>query len=183
MHLEATPEPQTPRSEGVAWAIARATEQAGVSDRHLLLVCPPVHLQTLTSTVQPHALYPEDAITPRRNVAGTRARTQWLAEDHRWSPAYCGTVREAPQSEVPQLSSHSVRCETWSLGPFLFSPSQNSGSGILGGVGGPRDALEGEGPQRRVQKLLNRRLEEVAKVVGGGHCRLQMLLSLALLFC
>ena len=34
----------------------------------------------------------------------------------------------------------------------------------------PRDALEEKGPQRR----LDRRLEEVAKAVGGSYCRLQM---------
>ena len=43
-----------------------------------------------------------------------------------------------------------------------------------------RDALEGEGPQRRSQKRLGRRLEEVAKAVGGGYCQLQMPLKLAL---
>ena len=36
----------------------------------------------------------------------------------------------------------------------------------------PRDALEGKGPRRR--------LEEVAEAVGGGYCRLQMPLRLAL---
>ena len=45
---------------------------------------------------------------------------------------------------------------------------------------GGRDALEGKGPQRRPQKQLHRRLEEVAKAVGGGYCRLQMPLRLAL---
>ena len=44
----------------------------------------------------------------------------------------------------------------------------------------PRDALEGKGPQRRPQRRLGRRLEEVAKAVGGGYCRLQMSLKLAL---
>ena len=44
----------------------------------------------------------------------------------------------------------------------------------------PRDALEGKGPQRRPQKRLDRRLEEVAKAVGGGHRCLQMPLRLAL---
>ena len=44
----------------------------------------------------------------------------------------------------------------------------------------PRDALEGKGPQRWPQKRLDRRLEEVAKAVGGGYCRLQMPLKLAL---
>ena len=37
-----------------------------------------------------------------------------------------------------------------------------------------RDGLEGKGPQRRRQQRLDRRLEEVAKAVGGGYCRLQM---------
>ena len=40
--------------------------------------------------------------------------------------------------------------------------------------GTPGDALEGKGPQRRPQRWLGRRLEEVAKAVGGGYCRLQM---------
>ena len=43
-----------------------------------------------------------------------------------------------------------------------------------------RDALEGKGPHRRPQRRLDRRLEEVAKAVGSGYCRLQMLLKLAL---
>ena len=43
-----------------------------------------------------------------------------------------------------------------------------------------RDASEGDGPQRRPQRRLGRRLEEVAKAVGGAYCRLQMPLSLAL---
>ena len=48
--------------------------------------------------------------------------------------------------------------------------------GIGGRGGGVTDALEEKGPQRR----LGRRLEEVAKAVGGGYCRLQMPLRLAL---
>ena len=44
----------------------------------------------------------------------------------------------------------------------------------------PRDALEGKRSQRRPQERLGRRLEEVAKAVGGGYCRLQMPLRLAL---
>ena len=42
-----------------------------------------------------------------------------------------------------------------------------------------RDALEGKGRQRRPQERVGRRLEEVAKAVGGGCCRLQMPLALA----
>ena len=44
----------------------------------------------------------------------------------------------------------------------------------------PRDALEGKAPQRRPEERLDRRLEEVDKAVGGGYCRLQMPLKLAL---
>ena len=43
-----------------------------------------------------------------------------------------------------------------------------------------RGAFEGKGPQRWPQRRLGRRLEEVAKAVGGGYCRLQMPLRLAL---
>ena len=49
-----------------------------------------------------------------------------------------------------------------------------------GDGGTTRDALEGKGPQRWLQKPLDRRLEEVAKAVGGGYCRLQMPLKPAL---
>ena len=41
-------------------------------------------------------------------------------------------------------------------------------------------ALEGTRPQRRPQRRLGRRLEEVAEAVGGGYCRLQVPLWLAL---
>ena len=44
----------------------------------------------------------------------------------------------------------------------------------------PSDASEGKGPQRRPQRRFDRRLEAVAKAVGGGYCRLQMPLRLAL---
>ena len=43
-----------------------------------------------------------------------------------------------------------------------------------------RDTLEGKVPRRQSQKRLGRRLEEVAKAVGGGYCRLQMPLRPAL---
>ena len=44
----------------------------------------------------------------------------------------------------------------------------------------PRDALEGKGPRRPPQKRFDRRLEEVAKAVGGGYRWLPMPLTLAL---
>ena len=42
-----------------------------------------------------------------------------------------------------------------------------------------RDAVEGKEPQRRPEKRLGRRLEEVVRAVRGGYCRLQMPLRLA----
>ena len=48
------------------------------------------------------------------------------------------------------------------------------------GGGGGGGAVEGQGPWRRPQRRLDGRLEEVAKAVGGGYCRLQMPLKLAL---
>ena len=45
---------------------------------------------------------------------------------------------------------------------------------------GGRGALEEMGPQRWPQKRLDRRLEGVAEVVGGGYCWLQMPLRPAL---
>ena len=54
---------------------------------------------------------------------------------------------------------------------FLFFPEEKV---FHGGGGGGRDASEGKGPHRRPQRRLGRRLEEVAKAVGGGYCRLQM---------
>ena len=73
---------------------------------------------------------------------------------------------------------------------FFFFPEETF-SGLGGGVGQVEerrlhptppgmDALEGKGRRRPPQKRLFRRLQEVAKVVGGGYCRLQMPLSLAL---
>ena len=64
-------------------------------------------------------------------------------------------------------------------------PTSFNGVGPCGPVSthpppfGARDALDGKGPQRRPQKRLDRRLEEGAKAVGGGDCRLQMPLKLA----
>ena len=43
-----------------------------------------------------------------------------------------------------------------------------------------RPQCKGKAPQRRPQTVLDRRLEEVAEAVGGGYCRLQLPLRLAL---
>ena len=72
------------------------------------------------------------------------------------------------------------------VGGLVAAPSDTPSPGISPSRAlcslypGARDALEGKGPQRRPQKPLDRRLEEVAKAVGGGYCRLQMPLRLAL---
>ena len=69
------------------------------------------------------------------------------------------------------------------------SPVPRGWSGLVLLVGGDfffccscpaGDALGGEGPQRKPQKQLDRRLEEAAKAVGGGYFRLQTPLKLAI---
>ena len=57
---------------------------------------------------------------------------------------------------------------------FLQNEHEQWGGRPRGHRRRPRDALEGEGPQRRPQRRLGRRLEEVAKAVRGGYCRLQL---------
>ena len=47
-------------------------------------------------------------------------------------------------------------------------------------VPAPRHALEGRAPQRQPEERVDGRLQAVAKAVGGGYCRLQMPLRLAL---
>ena len=55
------------------------------------------------------------------------------------------------------------------------------GGGVEPPEGGrDRDALQGKGAQSWPQRRLDRRLEEVAEAVGGGYCRVQMPLRLAL---
>ena len=51
-------------------------------------------------------------------------------------------------------------------------PTSKAAASPEDGGGEGRDALEGKGPQRRARKRLGRRLEEVAKAVRGGYCRL-----------
>ena len=62
----------------------------------------------------------------------------------------------------------------WAEADWQGCPSPQRGGGGL-----TRVALEGEGPQRRPQKRLDRRFEEVARAVGGGYCRLPMRLNMA----
>ena len=106
--------------------------------------------------------------------------------------AYLGGAEGGPGRTAPAPSSssspQSLRycCSAFRVDPIVSLPGVSSvwrsapTRGRVGGGGGGRDALEGKGLQRRPQKRLGRRLEEVAKAVGGGYCRLQMPLRLAL---
>ena len=62
---------------------------------------------------------------------------------------------------------------------FAGPAAVHKAGGASRGAGG-RHALQGKGPRRRPRRQLDRRLEEVAKAVGGGYCQLQMPLKLAL---
>ena len=90
------------------------------------------------------------------------------------------TCEMRPVSHVsPQIRASPVLCHrvTGNSSPRRVRhhrPVQWAGASTFKGLA--RDASEGKGPQRR----LDRRLEEVAKAVGGGYCRLQMPLKLAL---
>ena len=98
------------------------------------------------------------------------------------------TLRRCP--EVFRLSASNLGCISMRLrlhpGLSLHRGPDGQSEGVSeadprggGGGGGTLDALEGKGLQRRPQRWLDRRLEEVAKAVGGGYCRLQMPLKLA----
>ena len=86
-----------------------------------------------------------------------------------WGGAYVNA------SGAPGLVEAEVRGPTgyWTAAPPL---GQCRGEGPAPPA---KDALEGNGPQRWPQKRLDRRLEEVAKAVGGGYCRLPLKLAIA----
>ena len=74
-------------------------------------------------------------------------------------------------SVLTQNKGPGTEAHFWNLPPPLLrrapmpSPPAKQFSG--------RHALEGKGPQRAGQERLDRRLEEVAKAVWGGYCRLE----------
>ena len=73
------------------------------------------------------------------------------------------------------MQSVTKSCTPWGMcaeGGAAGVPWTKEGTGSM--------ALEGKGPQQQPGKRLDRRLEEVAEAVGGGYCRLQMPLRLAL---
>ena len=78
-----------------------------------------------------------------------------------------GQVSVTHPTLTPTLAS-SLAPSFASLAPSLLRPSPS----LVRPPPSPppaRDALKGNGPQRRSQKRLDRWLEEVAKVVGGGY--------------
>ena len=81
-----------------------------------------------------------------------------------------GGRRPAPDrvQVPPPLGDACPACQT-SAAPMVVQPP-----------GSAHGCLRRKGSQRRPQKRLGRRLEEVAEAVGGGYCRLQPPLRLAL---
>ena len=94
-----------------------------------------------------------------------------------------GVGRIVGPTWVTNLCERVAFCLSWGLGSDGGSRRPTCAArarGVRFTPPPPRDALEGKGPHRRPQKRFDRRLEEVAEAVGGGSCRLQMPLSLAL---
>ena len=98
-----------------------------------------------------------------------------------------GTQKEglgrASNATMHLHATHASASPTLAMGPgfMLKEHGTTAHVGVPGAMQAKegwwgRGAFEGQGPQRR----LDRRLEEVAKAVGGGYCRLQTPLSLAL---
>ena len=102
---------------------------------------------------------------------GVKLKSFWPAfrGDHRGTR---GGGRSQPTLSPPSITS--LRQGTGTRAQPALHRGEVVGrkgwGGCHGGGGGGRDALEGKGPQSR----LARRVEEVAKAVGGGCCRLQM---------
>ena len=109
----------------------------------------------------------------------------WMEEVGRGHNSWVGgggDIQEFVLHKRPQKRARGITDHTYLV--FMASPPSPppcAGSGKTSGAGypHPRDAVDGKGPQRRPQGRLDRRLEEVAKAVGGGYCRLQMPLKLA----
>ena len=92
-----------------------------------------------------------------------------VREDHRHRPRH-------RRRFALFLTKTRTRASGGTAGPRAVAWVTFGGAWRSGGAA----ALGGKGPQRRPQKRLDRRLEEVAKAVRGGYCRLQMPLKPAL---
>ena len=95
----------------------------------------------------------------------------------------------SPASTLPRdLMSMGVMPSDWTSGvsstrihyPVLAFSIILAGGEQGGGGGAARMHWKGRQLQRQPHRRFNKRLEEVAKSVGGGYCRLQMPLKLAL---
>ena len=87
-----------------------------------------------------------------------------------------GTVTDPPPCRPPLPPHIPVGGGGWSPGKSGKRMTQ-PWEGASGALARP---LQGKGPQRWPHRRLDTRLEEVAKAVGGGYCRLPMSLKLAL---
>ena len=94
-----------------------------------------------------------------------------FSEDSAWS--WCTPCQDALFRGGMARSSSAASVRIWALrlGPGTSWPGLCARS---------RGALEGKGSQRRPQNGSGRRSEEVAEAVGGGYCRLQLPLKVAL---
>ena len=81
----------------------------------------------------------------------------------RWSGTQKFVYQKRPKQDFPNCKLRFY--PQWSL--------------LVWGSGEGQGCSCGEGTSEAAQRRLNRRLEEVAKAVGGGYCRLQMPLKLA----
>ena len=149
------------------------------------------------------------AWTPHRSSSRARLRTAFITFSVH-CVFHIAIVRRlsAPLPSLPGFGEETGACRFWALSPGHAGGVLRGGSWLLfvlhvgwhrpgracwvrasrgntpficahRGMEG-RDAPEGKAPQRRPQRWLGRRLEEVAEAVGGGYCRLQIPLSLVL---
>ena len=149
------------------WWVGHGCQKPGTA--HAGLLCHPDRHDPDTRSVRRVPLVSSVvAAAPRESSARVRATVGVVS-------ATFGTVSYfALYSFHPPCQSNSRCLFPASLGTLLLLSH-----GGWGGGGG-RDAVAGKAPQRQPQTRSDRRLEEVAKAVGGGYCRLQMPLKLAL---
>ena len=122
---------------------------------------------------------PGDSTTPRGRLLHRPGPSSWRQGSMGGCMRVKGVVLERwLSSGIGPGGAAQARPAHWGQKP---DPGLTAPSGRLGlRRCSPRDASEGKGPRKRPQKRLGRRLEEVAEAVGGGYCRLQMPLRLAL---
>ena len=126
------------------------------------------------------ASVPTGAASAPRRRGCCRSRVSWfLVRERRVPKRNCGSGAVARADRCPWTA---VAVAGFQRGWRRWGADKSDWAGTdshprNGGGGG---CIRREGPQRRPQRRLDRRLKEVAKAVGGGYCRLQMPLKLAL---